>query len=168
VSETREEAISILTEGQRAVRGLIAALPADALTRPGLGGGDWSPKDLLGHLASWEEHALAALEAWDRDAGAPIDREIYTRGTNAVNAEAVSSKEGLTLEEVRHDADESHTQLIDSIRRMTDKRWANPATSRARKPLGHRLGQILGGPAGGFRHAEAHLKSLAAYVERFG
>jgi hypothetical protein len=165
VSETREEAISLLEDGQSAVRGLIARLPESALTRPGLGGGDWSPKDLIGHLASWEEHALAALEAWDRDEGAPIDRETYTRGTNAVNAEAVAARASLTVEEVWHQADITHASLIDRIARMADSRWENPATSRGRKPLGHRLGQILGSAAGGFRHAEAHLKSLTAFVE---
>ena len=167
VSETREEAISILTDGDRAVRQLIAQLPADALTRPGLGGGDWSPKDLVGHLASWEEHALAALEAWDRDEGAPIDRDTYTRGTNAVNADAVAAKASLTVEEVWRDAGVAHSTLVDRIAQMPDSRWVNPATSRGRKPLGHRLGQILGGPAGGFRHAQAHLKTLTAFVEGF-
>ena len=31
-----------------------------------------------------------------------------------------------------------------------------------------RLGGLLGGPAGPFRHAEAHLKDLEAFVERHG
>jgi hypothetical protein len=29
-------------------------------------GGYWSAKDLVGHLTSWEEHALGALAAWRR------------------------------------------------------------------------------------------------------
>ena len=168
MTETREEAISILAEGHRAVHELIALLPEDALTRRGLGGGDWSPKDLVGHLASWEEHALRALDAWDLDERAPIDGDLYTRGTNAVNADAVAKKARLTVDEVWHEAAITHSSLIDSIARMTDSRWASPATSRGRKPLGHRVGQILGGPAGGFRHAQAHLKTLSAFVTDTG
>jgi hypothetical protein len=34
--------------------------------------------------------------------------------------------------------------------------------------VGERLGGLLGGPAGPFRHAEAHLKDLEAFVERHG
>jgi hypothetical protein len=34
--------------------------------------------------------------------------------------------------------------------------------------VGERLGGLLGGPAGPFRHAEAHLQDLEAFVERHG
>lgn len=146
------------------MRNLVDRLPASARMRPGIGGGDWSAKDLIGHLASWEEHALAALQAWAQDVGAPIDKALYSRGTNAVNAEAVAAKEGLGYARVLREADATHAELVAAIREMSDERWEHPATSRGRKPLGHRLGQILGGPAGGFRHAQAHLKSLTAFV----
>src|SRR3989442_9926668 len=100
MTETREEAMSILDDGQRAVRELIGLLPARALTAPGLGGGGWSPKDLIGHLASWEEFALEALEAWGRDERAPIDRDLATRGLNTVNADAVATKAKLSTDEI--------------------------------------------------------------------
>jgi DinB superfamily len=167
MEETRLQAIAILEQGQAAVRDLIDRLPASARTRPGIGGGDWSAKDLIGHLASWEEHALAALQAWAQDVGAPIDKALYTRGTNAVNAEAVAAKAGLGFARVLREADATHSELIVAIREMSEERWERPATSRGRKPLGLRLGQILGGPAGGFRHAQAHLKTLAAFVREW-
>jgi hypothetical protein len=166
MTETREEAMIILDDGHRAVRELIGLLPAHALTAPGLDGGEWSPKDLMGHLASWEEFALEALETWERDERAPIDRDLASVGLNAVNARAVASKAKLSPDEVRHDSDVAHATLIDAIRETTEARWESPATKRSRKSLGHRVGQILGGPAGGFRHAEAHLASLAALVDQ--
>jgi len=162
---TRAQAIQILEHGYAAVRDLMAKLPAPGKTLPGIGGGEWSAKDLIGHLASWEGYALQALEAWGNDEGAPIDKAVYGRGTNVVNAEAVAAKAPLGLSQVVHDADATHAELIAAIRAMSDERWERPATSRGRKPLGYRLGGILGGPAGGFRHAEAHLKGLEAFVQ---
>jgi hypothetical protein len=70
---TRTEAIGILERERRATLELIDRLPARAITTRGLGGGDWSPKDLIGHLESWEQHALDALDAWARGESAPSD-----------------------------------------------------------------------------------------------
>ena len=165
MEETRLQAIAILEQGDEAVRELLARLSPGARTRRGIGGGDWSVKDLIGHLASWQEHALEALEAWDKDLGAPIDKALYARGTNVVNAEAVAAKAKLSWARVAREADANHERLVAAIATMSDERWERPATTRGRKPLGHRMGQILGGPAGGFRHAQAHLKDLKAFVD---
>ncbi len=156
----------MLTEGRREVRLFLGRVPDTAMTRPGIGSGEWSPKDLIGHLTSWEEHALEALDAWGRGERAWIDRELSARGLNDVNAEAVAAKSKLTVDEVLHDAEVSHASLVSAIRGITDAAWERPATSRGRKALGHRLGQILGGPPGGFRHADAHLPTLHSFVER--
>jgi hypothetical protein len=166
VTVSRDEAVGILKEGRGEVRRLLGRLPETAMTSAGIGSGDWSALDLVGHLTSWEEHALEALDAWSRGERAWIDGELSTRGLNAVNAEAVSAKSKLTVDEVLHDAEISHASLVDAIRGITDAAWERPATSRGRKTLGHRLGQILGGPPGGFRHADAHLPSLRSFVER--
>jgi hypothetical protein len=69
----RTQAIRILQIGRTQIDALIREIPKQALTTPGLGGGVWSPRDLVGHLASWEEHALDAVVAWERGERAPID-----------------------------------------------------------------------------------------------
>jgi hypothetical protein len=69
---TRRAAIRVLEEGRARIEELLDRLPRSAMATPGLGGGAWSPKDLIGHLTSWEEHALDALAAWGRDERAPI------------------------------------------------------------------------------------------------
>jgi hypothetical protein len=69
---------------------------------------------------------------------------------------------------MRRHAEATHRNLIVRLEAMTDQRWREPGTRRARKSVGERLGGLLGGPAGPFRHAEAHLKDLEAFVERHG
>ncbi|HEX9124259.1 MAG TPA: DinB family protein [Actinomycetota bacterium] len=161
---TREQAVRILEEGRAAIDELLARVSRADLVRPGVGGGEWSPKDLVGHLASWEERALEALAAWDRGERAPIDRELYSRRLSDINAEAVARKAGKTYLQVRRAADRTHAELLESIRTMPAERWNAPATPRGRRPLGSRLGQILVG-VGPFGHAQAHVKSLRQLVE---
>ncbi|HZD80082.1 MAG TPA: DinB family protein [Actinomycetota bacterium] len=163
---TRRGAIDILERGRVAIAGLLGRVPAAELDHPGVGGGEWSPKDLVGHLASWEERALEALAAWGRGEPAPIDREFRSRTLTAINAEAVAAKAGLSYAEVRREARRTHAELLRAIEAIPDGRWGSPATPRGRRPLGHRLGQILVG-TGPFAHAQAHVESLRAFVDRF-
>lgn len=165
---SRRRAIGILEEGHATVNELLDRLPPRALSRPGLGGGDWSPKDLVGHLESWEEYAIEALDAWAEGRGVPIDRELWSKGTTAVNVEAVARKASRSAAEMRRRAERTHAELIRRLASMTDARWTSPGTPRARKPVGARLGGILGGSTGDFRHAEAHLKDLRAFVAEHG
>jgi len=162
-SWSRENAIRSLRDQRRETLALVDLLPARARTRPGLGGGEWSPKDLLGHLESWEHHALDALQAWARDERAPIDVALYRDGITAVNLKEVRRKARRSFPAITSSAAATHEQLCAAIEQMTDERWGAPATSRGRKPLWHRLGQLLVG-AGPFGHDAAHHRSLRAFV----
>jgi DinB superfamily len=161
---SRREAIRLIEAGHARIEELLERVPARARTHPGVGGGTWSPKDLVGHLASWEERACEALDAWDRGEPAPIDRLLRSRSLSSLNAGWVEEKGPWTWARTRGHAAEAHTRLLDAIREMPDDRWQAPATPRGRKPLGGRLGSILGGPAGPFRHADAHVESLMVVV----
>ncbi|HET7235406.1 MAG TPA: DinB family protein [Actinomycetota bacterium] len=162
---TRREAIRVLQEGRVRIDELLDRLPRAALTTHGVGGGTWSPKDLIGHLASWEEYALDALAAWDRGEGAPIDDLQFTLSTSRLNDQAVARKASWSVARVRRDADRVHEELLAAIGSMPDTRWRAPATPRGRKPLGHRLGSILVGSGGAlFAHDAAHVKSLRSFV----
>lgn len=162
---SRTRALTILRDGQAEVRELIAQLPPRAVTAAGLGSGTWSPKDLIGHLASWEAYALEALDAWERGEGVPIDKELWSKGTSRVNIEAVARKSRLSVAEMTRRADATHAELLDRIAAMSDARWRRPGTKRARTAVGERLGRILWGPPGPFRHADAHLGDLRAFVD---
>jgi hypothetical protein len=160
---TREEAIGILERGHATIRRLMKQVPPHRMARPGVGGGSWTPKDLLGHLCMWEEKVLEALVAWDEGERAPIDREIYAGSIGAINAEGVRARSRHTLARVLRDWDNVHGELIRAIRTMPDARWEKPATPRGRKALGHRIGQLLVG-RGPFEHSEAHVEDLEEFV----
>jgi hypothetical protein len=163
----RDEAVEIVRSQRVATLELVAALPVRARTKAGLGGGTWSAKDLLGHLESWERHALDALDAWLRDEPAPIDRAFRTMSLHEINARDVTRKAARSFDRVAASADRTHRELLDAMAALTDSRWERPATTRGRAPLGRRLGQILVG-SGPFGHDAAHRRSLEGLVRDHG
>jgi hypothetical protein len=165
---TRRRAVAILERGRARTTELLERIPRARLSTPGLGGGDWAPRDLIGHLASWEGYALEAVAAWERGERAEIDRMWFTVSTARINAADVERKAAWPLAKILRDSARTHDELIELIRSMPDARWRTPATPRARKPLGARIASILAGPKGPLRHDEAHHASLEAFVEALG
>lgn len=162
---SRRAALRVLRESRERTLDLLERVPRGGFTRPGLGGGEWSPKDLVGHLSSWEEYALDALAAWERGARAPIDDLQFTVSTSRINRQNVDRKARWSVAKVRRESQRTHAELLEALERLTDARWRKPVTARGRKPLGVRIGGILGGPGGPFRHDEAHHPSLLGFVE---
>jgi hypothetical protein len=163
---SRRAALRMLRQSRERTLDLLERVPRGGFTRPGLGGGVWSPKDLVGHLSSWEEYALDALAAWERGERAPIDDLQFTVSTSRINRQNVERKASWSVARVHRESQRTHAELLEAIERLTDARWRTPATPRGRKPLGLRIGGILGGPAGPFRHDEAHHPSLVSFAER--
>jgi hypothetical protein len=165
---SRRRAIGILDEGMREVFALYDRLPPRARTTPGLGGGEWSPKDLLGHLESWQEYALEALDAWAEGHGPAIDAVIWSTSTSTLNRDAVTRKSSRRAADQRRRAESTHERLLARLDVFGDARWKRPGTERGRTPAGKRLGDLLGGPPGPFGHAQAHLPQLRAFPEERG
>ena len=165
---TKAEASKILRDADRSILGLLDRLPQRALTSPGVGGGDWSPKELIAHMAFWEINVLEALDAWERGDRAPVDIGLRTQGLNVVNQVGLVRMSKGSSTQVRERAADVHAQLLDRIRSMPTRRWNSPPTPRGRRPVGVRIGSILGGPGGRFMHANAHLNDLGSFFEQHG
>jgi hypothetical protein len=161
---TRTRAVRMLTEQRAQIDDLLDRLGPRERTRPGLGGGDWSPKDLVSHLELWERFALDSVAAWERGERSRIDRELWSRSTSAINADGVAAAAHLSWPQATRRAGATHAELLALIDAISDARWRTPATPRARKPLGMRIGQFLAGSTGPFTHDLAHVKDLRAFV----
>jgi DinB family protein len=160
----RDEAIRLTREDRERTVELLGRVAPDALTMTGLGGGTWSPKDLIGHLETWEEHALAALDAWESGASPPIAEQLRTIGTDEVNRREVERKARRGLDDVRSSAAATHARLLERFAAVDDERWAETPPSDAGATVGGHLGSILGGQLGGFRHDPDHWADLEAFA----
>jgi uncharacterized damage-inducible protein DinB len=162
------EAAAILEEGQTAVDRLADRVPEEEAVRRGaIGGGEWSLKDLLGHLAHWEELALETIARARADG--TIAR-IARDDVDEENAEDVARKLDWPLDQVRREAQATHEQLLAAIRSTSEEEWnaPRPFDRGGERSLGDMLGSVLGAPARPFGHAWAHLRDLEEYVSTFG
>ena len=164
----REEALATLRDGDDRLAALFARLDDEAMVRRRtIGGGEWSAKDLMGHMTLWEELALATIETWLRGEQARLEGGPFDGDADALNAWNEERKRDWPLERVRTEAAETHRQLLVAIEAMVPEAWAAPRTfddDRAPPDLGSALGGILGADDGPFRHAFAHLPDLEAFV----
>jgi hypothetical protein len=160
----RDQAIRTLRTDRLATRELLRRVPDRELTAPGLGGGDWSPKDLIGHLESWEQHALDAIDAWSHMRVEPSDRALRTMGLDPFNLAEVRRKAGWSLARTIDSAAATHRRLLAALGALSADVWDAPPMTRSRRALGTHLGGILGGPAGPFRHDLAHHPDLESFA----
>lgn len=161
----REQALATVDEGNRAVEALTAGLADDELARPAtIGGGEWSAKDLLGHITQWEEFALEAIDAWRRGEAPFV--EATPKGVDELNAAAVAAKADRPPEDIRTEAREVHERLVAAMRGISDDEWrsAPPFDAGDRRTLSEFLGGVLGAPKRPFGHVDAHLADLEAFA----
>lgn len=158
----RADALATLRDGDAQIQELLAGLTRDQLSAPAtIGGGDWAAKDLVGHLAFWEELALSAIAAWR--AGTPFDA---VNDVDELNAGNQARKLDWPLDRVLEESRGTHELLLREIAGLSDDDWASPVASNLPRPesLGKRLGGLTGSADGMFRHAFAHVGDLRAYV----
>jgi uncharacterized damage-inducible protein DinB len=160
---SRQEAIRIVSEGHRSVQELLSRLDDDAFVRRGtIGEGEWSAKDLAGHLADWEEYALLTLDEW-RSRVRPWFEGV---DTDPVNDEAIRRHLDEPAAGVRRRFTELHDRFRSALTDMSDEEWSEQAFYETDRPrsLGELVGAVVGGDDGLFRHADAHLGDVRDYV----
>jgi hypothetical protein len=164
---TPSEAAAILEEGQTEFDRLAARVPDDeAVQRNTIGGGEWSLKDLIGHLAHWEELALATIARFRADG---VLARIADPDVDVENARDVARKVDWPLGRVRSEAAATHERLLGEIRAASDEDWTDPRPFEAsERSLSEMLASVLGAPGRPFGHAWAHLADLQAYASSFG
>jgi hypothetical protein len=160
---SREDAIGLVAKGHRSVEELLDRLDEEAFVRRGtIGGGEWSAKDLAGHLADWEEYALRTLHEW-RSRLRPWIEDVEA---DPVNDAAIVRHLDEGAEQVRRRFTELHERLRSALTDVSEDEWGASTfyeTERQRS-LGELLGAVLSGPDGAFRHADAHLGALRDHV----
>ena len=172
---SRQEALATLADGQAQLDQLLARLSEPQMTQPAtIGGGDWSAKDLLGHIATWEALALRTIREWLRNEIPWVEQDegVFSAPAagkvDAFNARMVAEKAGKTLADVRAEAARVHRDLMIAIDSLPDAEWSKNASYRTpngrRRKLATLVGSVLGAPQRPFGHAFAHLPDLEAYV----
>ena len=160
---SQSQATDELQRWHREYQGLLDSAADADWERPGtIGDGDWSLRDLVGHILSWEELALQAISAVAAG-DPPADSG---QGIDQLNQEMVERKAAIPLADLRRQAAATHAVLIQTIADLADDIWARPVDNGDEGPmaLGEMLGGVLGAEHQPFGHISAHLGDLRHYV----
>lgn len=84
--------------------------------------GDWSVKDVMAHVSTWEEEALQHLPLIARGGTPP--RYAASGGIDAFNARTAERKRDLSLAVIRRLLDESHRRLVELVRSAPEDQLA--------------------------------------------
>jgi len=99
--------------------------------KPGVTG-NWSVRDILVHVTTWEKEALKHLPTILKG-GKPERYSVTHGGINAFNRIMTERKKGLTLAEVRRELEDTHRRLIRFIESVPEEQF------RTETPFRHRL-----------------------------
>ena len=144
----KQQTLSKIEREWNAFLSIIEGLSDEALSEPNTLG-EWSVRDLLAHIATWDEEAVKALPVI-LDGKSPPK---YTRygGINAFNEQEQERKRPLSLSQVKQEMRDAHQQLVKFLESVPDDVFlTNPRFQRRLRYDTH-------------RHYPQHAADVAAY-----
>ena len=128
-----------------------AGLTDAQLMEPGVTG-DWSVRDIIAHVTTWEEEALKHLPLII--AGGRPPRYATYGGIDAFNALMIARRREQSLLEVRQQLVATHHRLLDFIRGAPDEQFSRETRARRRLRLDT------------YGHYPLHTEMIRAWRER--
>jgi uncharacterized protein (TIGR03083 family) len=128
----RQQLLNKLDKTWAELKESYAGMPDSQLEEPGVAG-EWSVKDVLAHVTTWEEETLKYLPLI-AERGRPPKYATYG-GIDAFNAQKTEQKRGLPLSEVLRQLDEVHARLIDYLQTAPEEQFTRETRFRHRLRL---------------------------------
>jgi hypothetical protein len=148
----RRQLMKKLDKAWLEVKASYAGLSDSQLTEPGVTG-NWSVKDILAHVTTWEEEALKYLPLIVKG-GRPPRYSVKYGGIDAFNAQMAEHKRGLSLADVLEQLDETHHRLMAYIQSAPEEQFTRETPFRRRLRLDT------------YSHYPIHTKMIRAWRER--
>jgi hypothetical protein len=149
----RQQLLQRLDRAWAALQDSYAGLPDARLLEPGVAG-EWSVRDILAHVTTWEEEALKDLPVIAAGGRPPPYRAFG--GLDAFNAQMAAQRRGLPLAEVRRQAGETHARLLAYLGAVAEEQFAGETRFR------HRLRLDT------YSHYALHARMIREWRERQG
>ena len=129
----KQQLLKQLDRAWAALKTSYDGLSDSQLEEPGVMG-DWSVKDSLAHVTTWEEEALKYLPLVLQGRKPPRYKDMYG-GIDAFNAQMAERKRSLSLADVLRQLDETHARLIAYIAGAPDEEFTRETALRRRLRL---------------------------------
>lgn len=149
---TKQQLLDKLERAWADLQASFAGMSEAQMTTPGVTG-DWSVKDILAHVTTWEEEALRMMPVILENKTPPRYADQYG-GLNAFNAQMSAQKRDLPLAEVLAQLDATHRRLIEYVQRAPDDQITRETRFRRRLRLDT------------YSHYPEHARAIRAWRER--
>ena len=126
----RDELLSELEEARRELLSAVEGLSNAQLSVP-LPGGEWSAKDVLAHVSSWDELRCFEIARADRD-DTPVYALLREDDFAPWNAVLMSVRRDLPLSQVLRELSYARERVLEMIASVPDDRLAEAAPGRVR------------------------------------
>lgn len=129
----RQQLLSRIDTAWLAFKESHAGLSDSQLMEPGVTG-DWSVKEILAHVTTWDEEALKHLPLIIEGGRPPRYSELYG-GIDAFNAQTTDQMRRLSLSEVQQRLDDTHGRLIEYVQSVSEEHYRRESRFRRRVRL---------------------------------
>jgi hypothetical protein len=128
----KDQVLNRLEKAWATLQESYTGLSDPQLMEPGVMG-EWSVKDILAHVTTWEEEALKYLPLILTGGRPP--RYIQYGGIDAFNAQMAEQKRETALSEILRQLDETHRRLIDYLQSVPEEHFTRETRFRHRLRL---------------------------------
>lgn len=117
---TRDELLAREAASWAALWAVVDDLDADAWLIPGAAGDEWTLKNVMAHISSWQEETLTVLPDMARQIVAGV-KEPRRYDIDAWNAEQYQARRHLPVDVVRDTLLATRTELLAMIERIPEE-----------------------------------------------
>ena len=149
---TREQLLTKLETAWKALQESYAGVRDSLMSEPGVVE-DWSVKDILAHVTTWEEEALKYLPLI-LEGRTPPRYSVQYGGVDAFNALRAEQKRDLPLPEVLRQLEDTHGRLVEYVRGVPEEQFTRET------PFRHRLRLDT------YSHYATHARGIREWRER--
>ncbi len=118
MSHQSEFLIARLNKARGYLTELVLHAPHDKEIYPG-----WKLKEFVGHVSGWDDSVIQALRT--HGLGKPVDKTV-TEGIDAYNAQAVSERATLDLDDILKEYGDKRLALIQAVRDLPEDKLNLP------------------------------------------
>lgn len=149
----RRQAIRRMERSRRATLSFLAQLPEREIVRPQTQG-RWSIKDILAHIAAWEEEGVRRLALIERGQGHRICFYDDMRAVNRFNARTVAAARVMSVPALLRRLARQRHRLIDALYRLPPRALRDPS---------HEVPVVGWLPEFAWTHERGHLWEIKAW-----
>ena len=120
---TKQENLQQLRESRARLDEALARLTPEQLLQPGVVG-EWSVKDIMAHVISWEQHLLS--DYGKLFSGEEVREFESNDEINAINAATYARYRDIPLPEIRAEFERSYQQVVAWLEAATDEQLSTP------------------------------------------